>query len=56
MLRSYTKECKDRCSIRKVKPKHKYVYILGKNKTETKILKNKFSKMNIINLKYPTNR
>jgi len=56
MLRNHTKECKNRCSIRKVKPKHKYVYILGSNKTETKILKNKFRELNNIHLSYPKDR
>ena len=58
MMKEYTKECKDRCIVRKVTSKHKYIYILGKNKSETKFLKNKFKELNpkLINLSYPKER
>lgn len=58
MMKSYTKERIDNCIVRKSKPKHKYIYILGKDKRETKYLNKKFEQYNpnLINLKYPKDR
>ena len=46
------------CKSRKVPPKHKYVYILGKSKKETKKLKEAFIKNSPrkVSLSYPTER
>lgn len=46
------------CSKRSVPPKHKYVYILGRTKAETKKLKDQFQSLNPdkINIPYPKNR
>lgn len=48
-------EHKDRCYRRELLPKHKYAYILGQNKSETKYLKKLFKTNNpkLLNLKYP---
>jgi hypothetical protein len=58
MMKSYTKERIDNCIVRKSKSKHKYIYILGKDKRETKYLNKKFEQYNpnLINLKYPKDR
>jgi hypothetical protein len=39
---------RDSCIKRPTKPKHKYIYILGKNKRETKELRNLFKELNSI--------
>lgn len=46
------------CQRRRVPRKHKYVYILGESKKETKILNQKFKELNPgkANLKYPKSR
>jgi hypothetical protein len=46
------------CKSRAVPPKHKYCYILGKTKTETKRLRKLFTELNPkrINLSYPKER
>lgn len=46
------------CIERKTQPKHKYLYILGKDKRETKFLIRKFQNKNpkLIRLNYPKNR
>jgi hypothetical protein len=46
------------CIKRKTSKKHKYIYILGKDKKETRLLKQKFKDLNpkLINLEYPKNR
>ena len=46
------------CIERKTQPKHKYLYILGKDKRETKFLMRKFQNKNpkLIKLNYPKNR
>jgi hypothetical protein len=51
-------EYKNNCIERKTKPKHKYVYILGKDKRETKMLLNKFKEKNpkLVDLEYPKTR
>lgn len=54
-LKQYSLDCLNRCFVIKTPPKHKYLYILGKNKTETKILRRNFmSKFKI--KQYPKNR
>lgn len=54
-LRQKSYEHKYRCIEKKLKPKHKYVYILGKNKRETQKLKDIFNKRNpqLLNREYP---
>jgi hypothetical protein len=54
-MKYHTKKCKERCLVRKAIPKHKYVYILGKDKKETKLYKKIFKGLNpkLINLPYP---
>ena len=46
------------CECRETKPKHKYIYLLGSSKKETKELRNKFKELNknMVNLPYPGNR
>jgi len=46
---------RDGCIKREISPKHKYVYILGRDKRESKYLKKKFIELNPdkINLSYP---
>jgi len=46
MLKNSSKSHKNRCLSREVPPKHKYCYILGRNKKETKKLLNIFNKLN----------
>lgn len=48
IMKKYSDDVTNRCFIRKIEPKHKYVYILGKNKGETRYLRNKFLKNNKI--------
>jgi len=54
-LKSASKEHQNRCEKRKLSPKHKYVYLLGRTKAETKKLRKKFEQLNpnLINLSYP---
>ena len=49
---------RESCEFRVVKPKHKYCYILGENKRETKRLRGLFEENNpkLIGLPYPKNR
>lgn len=53
-INEYIKTCLKRKSL----PKHKYVYILGKDKRETKLLLERFKTQNskLINLNYPKQR
>jgi hypothetical protein len=55
LLRQKSRECQRRCIKLKISRKHKYLYILGKNKRETKKLKTDFFKLNpkIKSLNYP---
>lgn len=57
-LKREEKKYRDSCKVRKTRPKHKYVYILGKSKKETKKLKKLFYKLNpnMVDLIYPTAR
>jgi hypothetical protein len=54
-LKQASKEHENRCLKRALPKKHKYLYILGANKRETKFLKKKFSVLNpnLVNLSYP---
>ncbi|NPV12800.1 MAG: hypothetical protein HPY57_13525 [Ignavibacteria bacterium] len=47
-LKEYSKRELNNCLVRKTSKKHKYVYILGKNKTETKKLRKLFLEKNKI--------
>ena len=55
ILNNKIKEYMNVCLKRKSLPKHKYAYIIGKNKKETKQLINLFTKLNskLDNLEYP---
>ena len=57
-LKRMAKEYQARCKVRNVPPKHKYCYILGRDKRETKILKNLFETHNPdkVGLLYPKER
>lgn len=57
-LKSYGKKKMNECETKKVPPKHKYVYILGKDKKETRELKDKFKRLNpkLVGLQYPKYR
>ena len=46
IIKKEEQKYRDSCLVRKVEPKHKYVYVLGKNKKETKQLKKLFRKHN----------
>lgn len=54
-LKQLSKEYQNNCEDRIIPKKHKYVYILGRNKIETKILRNRFEEINpkLKNLPYP---
>lgn len=57
-LREYALKYQASCEIREIKPKHKYAYILGKNKGETKALIKLFKSNNPdkVDLPYPKTR
>lgn len=57
-LREASRDHQSRCLKRPIPRKHKYLYILGANKKETKKLKQKFIALNpkLINLSYPKER
>ena len=54
-IKSMLKKEMNRCIRRKIPKKHKYLYILGKNKRQTKRLRKNFAGMNpnLLNLPYP---
>lgn len=52
LLREYSKEYQKKCLVRKCKPKHKYIYILGSKDSETKRLRKEFLSRNKI-FEYP---
>lgn len=52
MIREYSKEFMLSCEKREIKPKHKYVYILGRDRRETRKLKKIFFERNKI-YEYP---
>ena len=54
-MKEYSKKCLDNCHVRKPKNKHKYAYIIGKDKKETKFLRKKFKLLNKI-YNFPKNR
>lgn len=57
-IKKEEKKYRDSCLVRDMKPKHKYIYILGRTKKETKKLKKLFDKLNprVLELAYPTER
>ena len=57
-IKSEEKKYRDSCQNREMPPKHKYVYILGRSKKETKELKKLFDKFNpdVVGLEYPSER
>ena len=57
-LKAEEKKYRDSCKCRTTKPKHKYIYILGRSKKETKELKKQFDILNpgVVNLPYPNVR
>ena len=64
-IKAKQKEHKDRCQERVVKPKHKYIQILGNGPAETKLLRKRFAKAfpkwanqvpHRLGLPYPTER
>jgi hypothetical protein len=57
-IKAEEKKFRDRCDSRLVPPKHKYCYILGRNKKETKQLRQKFVQYNPkrASLPYPKQR
>lgn len=55
-LRAEIKKWVDRCEVRKVPPKHKYCYILGRTKKETAKLRKKFFELGNENHTYPKER
>jgi len=57
-IKKEEKKYRGRCLVRDMKPKHKYIYILGNSKKETKHLKKLFDKHNpgVLELAYPRER
>ncbi len=57
-LKEYILLQKQRCEVRKLNPKHKYLYILGTDKRETRKLKHIFEQRNpnFVGLAYPKDR
>jgi hypothetical protein len=55
MMKKHSLECMNNCLVRKPKNKHKYAYVIGNSKKETKILRQKFESINKI-YEYPKNR
>jgi hypothetical protein len=57
-IKEQEKKYRDGCKSRRVPPKHKYCYILGRTKAETKKFKKLFKEKNAksYNLSYPTER
>jgi very-short-patch-repair endonuclease len=54
-MKEYSVNCLNGCHVRKPKNKHKYAYVIGKNKKKTKLLRKYFEKNNKI-FPYPKNR
>ena len=57
-IKEEEKKYRESCESRDMKPKHKYIYILGRSKKETKELKKLFQKNNpkMVQLGYPLER
>ena len=57
-IKKEEKRYRESCLVRETKPKHKYVYILGSSKAETKKLRNRFAENNphLVDLPYPKER
>jgi hypothetical protein len=57
-IKEEEKKYRESCKCRDMKPKHKYIYILGRTKKETKELKKLFEKNNpkLLQLEYPMER
>ena len=57
-IKECSKNYQNSCEVRVVPKKHKYAYILGASKKETKELRNEFEILNpkLKNLKYPKER
>lgn len=57
-LKEEERKYRDSCLSRDLKSKHKYIYILGKSKKETKALKKLFYNLNpdVLELEYPSER
>ena len=57
-IKEQEKKYRESCDCRDMKPKHKYIYILGRSKKETKELHKKFKETNpsMVNLPYPNER
>jgi hypothetical protein len=57
-IKRLSKEYQNSCEVRIVPRKHKYLYILGSNKKETRLLREEFVKLNpkLANLPYPKQR
>jgi len=55
LMKTHSIESINKCHMRTINHKHKYIYILGENNRETKKLRNKFKSTNM-NYNYPKNR
>ena len=57
-IKKEEKRYRQSCLVRETKPKHKYAYILGSTKSETKQLRRRFEELNphLANLPYPKER
>jgi len=58
LIKQYSKDYQNSCESRSVPKKHKYAYILGANKGETKKLRKKFAELNpkMVKLSFPKER
>jgi hypothetical protein len=45
-IRTLSKEYQNSCEKRKINPKHKYAYVMGKDNRETKALRKLFEERN----------
>ena len=57
-IKKISKDFQNSCEVRTAPKKHKYVYVLGENKKETKELRTEFGRLNpkLVNLAYPKER
>ena len=55
LLREASRKYSESCEKRKVMPKHKYAYVQGATKGETKLLRRKFLELNKV-MPYPKER
>jgi hypothetical protein len=57
-VKQISKDFQNSCEVRVAPKKHKYLYILGENKKETRELRAEFAQLNpkLVNKQYPKER